>query len=680
MTRPEAPPPSTADDPAADLELMRAATLLPSDPAAVVRRASAILEQFPQNEAASLLLATACRRLGDPANAVTVLESLAQAHAESAAVQLELGRAYSAAGRHAQAIAACQRAVEIDARLADAWQVLAAQRFVAGDISGGDTAYAQYERYAAPRPELSDAVAAIADGRADLAVMLLQRRLDAAPEDVVAMRMLANAVNGQGDFVAAERYLLRCLQLAPGYAAARQDLATELARQQRHDEALPHVERLLTTDALNPSYIMLKADSLRFYGRVEEALTLVQQGIGSNPQNAHLRLYHGLQLRNAGDQSGAIAAFRQALAIEPGMGEAYQSLADLKTLRFSDADITAMQNQLERTPPTAPGRAELEFALGKALEDAGQYAQSFEHYARGNAIVRASISYRPEVLRGGLRRSRELYTPRFFAERAGWGSGRTDPIFIVGMPRSGSTLVEQILASHSQIEGTMELPELPAIARELMLRTDPYAEADYPRPVGELSREQVAAYAERYIERTALHRSLGTPRFVDKMGGNFDNIGLIQLLLPKATIIDVRRHPLGCCFSCFRQMFGRQQYFSYDQEELGRYYLDYCEMMAHIDVVLPGRVHRLYYEQLVADPENVVRRLLEHCGLPFEAGCLKFYENKRVVTTISSEQVRRPISSDAVDQWRHFEPWLGTLKQNLGDLIERYPTFPARTA
>ncbi len=660
---------------ATDLELMRASALLESDPVAVARRASAILEQSPNHPAAGLLLASACRRLGDAAHAANLLQSLIQEHGRSPTVQLELGRAYAAAGLHSEAIAALQQAVALDGRFASAWRELAEERFLVGDTRGGDCAYAKYLQIAEPPRELNDAAQAIAERRIDLATAILQRRLRAMPEDVVALKLLANAARMADDFVAAEQYLMQSLQLAPGYAPARSDLANELSSQQRHDEALPHIERLLDTDPSNPNFVTLKAQSLRFFGRTAEAITLLEKAIVDNPQHAGLNLYYGHQLRDIGNQAGAIQAYRQALRIQPGMGEAYRSLADLKTMRFSQADIEAMEKQLELSAPTQSSRADIEFALGKALEDSGQFARSFDHYARGNALIRATIVHSPEVMRGGLRRSKTLYTPQFFAERSDWGSERTDPIFIVGIPRSGSTLLEQILASHSQVEGTRELPEVPAIARELMLRGNPYAEATYPQPVAALDRAQVQAYASRYLERTALHRGLGKPRFVDKMLINFDHIGLIHLMLPRAIIIDARRHPLGCCFSCFKQMFGRSQFFSYDQEELGRYYKDYGEMMEHIDTVLPGRVHRVHYEELVTAPERVIRRLLDHCGLPFEQQCLRFYENRRVVTTISSEQVRRPISAEAVDQWRHFEPWLGALKAELGELIETYPAF-----
>lgn len=658
-----------------DLKLMRASVLLESDPAAAASSASAILKGHPDHEEARLLLATACRRMGDPATAQLQLEALIKLQPDSPALLLELGRVHATAGGSAQAIAALERAVTLDARLADGWRELATQRFQISDTAGGDAAYGRYLSLATLPFELKDAAVAIAEKRLDVADRLLQQRLQLQGDDVVALRMCASVASTRGDFLKAEQYLTRCLQIAPGYADARFDLASELRAQQRHKELLPHAERLLATEPGNTNYMSLKAQALRLYGRVPEAIAVMQKAISDNPGDAGLLLLYGHLLRESGEQAGAVDAYRRALTIQPAMGEGYWSLADLKTVRFTDADLTSMQQQLARSAPTGSSRVHLEFALGKALEDAGRFAESFEHYAQGNVLHRATIYFDAEVIRGGVQRSRALYSNEFFRQRSGWGSVRSDPIFVVGMPRSGSTLLEQILASHSMVEGTRELPDMPIIAREVVFGKNPESEPDYPNPVATLGKADCEAFANRYLQQTAGFRPLGKPRFVDKMLGNFGHIGLIHLMFPRATIIDARRSPLANCFSCFKQLFARGLTFTYDLQELGQYYRDYCELMDHMDTVLPGRVHRVHYEQLVADPEKVIRQLLNHCGLPFEAGCLRFYENRRVVNTVSSEQVRRPINSDAVDQWRNFEPWLGELKEALGDLVERYPRF-----
>ena len=462
-----------------------------------------------------------------------------------------------------------------------------------------------------------------------------------------------------GDFLETEKLLRRCLELAPGLAEARFALANELIAQQRHTEVLALVERLLRLDPAQSAYLSLKAQALRLEGRNAEAIALLQTAIAAEPENARLRLLFGHLLREVGEQALTLEAYRSALAIQPGMGEAYWSLGNLKTVRFDDADVAAMERQLARTPPSDASRTHLEFALGKAYEDLERYADSFEHYARGNALQRSKIYYNGDEVSAAMQRHKPLYTAAFFAEREGWGSERQDPIFIVGLPRAGSTLLEQILASHSQVEGTRELLNVPAIVLELMQQASTTGEARYPDPVAKLERGQIENYAAQYLQQTAAFRHSDRPRYIDKLPGNFAHLGLLHLMFPRATIIDARRHPIACCFSCYKQFFSRGQPFAYDLGELGQHYRDYHGLMEHFDTVLPGRVHRVYYEQLVADPEGEITRLLGHCDLPFEAGCLKFYENRRAVTTISSEQVRRPISSEAVDQWRHFEPWLG---------------------
>jgi tetratricopeptide (TPR) repeat protein len=656
-----------------DLDLMRASLLLDSDPAAAAARASAILAGSPGHPEASLLFAAACRKLGEPAAAAAALELLADARTDTPLMQLELGRAYAASGRSAEALTAFQRAVALDGDLADGWRDLAAMYFAAGNTQAGDMAYSKYRRLTPEPPDLSDAIAALADNRLAVAEAMLRRRLSQAPHDVVAVRMLADAAKRGGDHAEAERRLAECLDIAPGYAAARYDLAQLLFVQHRNSEVLPLVERLLATEPRNIDYLSLKAQVLRLIGRNDEAIALMEQAVADHPDENLAWLLRGHLLREVGQQERAIEMYRQALKIRPQSGRAYASLANLKTFRFTPEDLATMQEQAARGAIRGADRTHLEFALGKALEDEGQFAASFEHYARGNALQRAAIGHDADAMTADVQRAKAFYTSRFFAERSGWGSVRPDPIFIVGMPRSGSTLLEQILASHSQVEGTRELTEIPAIALELTTSSNRADPPKYPQSVGALGTQDFAALAERYLSRTHVHRPLGKPRFVDKLLGNFGHIGLIHLIFPNAAIIDSRRHPLGCGFSCYKQLFARELGFTYDLTELGRYYRDYAELMEHFAAVLPKRVHRVHYEQLVAEPEAEVRRLLDYCGLPFEQQCLHFYENRRVVQTISSEQVRQPIYSDAVDHWRHYEPWLGPLKDAVGDLLERYP-------
>jgi tetratricopeptide (TPR) repeat protein len=658
---------------------MRASLLLDSNPAAAARRASDILASSPGHTEANLLLAAACRKLGDPAAAARVLESLAQAHTDSPLMQFELGRAYAAAADGAGALAAFRRAVALDAGLADGWRELAAQLFAAGETRAGDAAYATYSRLAPDPPELSDAIVALADNRLEAAEAILLRRLAHAAHDVVALRMLADAATRREDYAQAERRLSECLALAPGYAAARFDLARVRYLQQRHTEVLPLLERLIESEPHNTDYLNLKAQALRLIGRSAEAIAIMEQVVADHPNEDRSWLLYGHLLREIGERARAIQMYRRALAVRPESGRAYWSLANLKTLRFDSADLAALHAALARSALRSNDRTHLEFALGKALEDEGQFAESFAHYARGNALHRASVGHDPDATTADVQRSQRLYSANFFSARSAWGSARADPIFVVGLPRCGSTLVEQLLASHSQVEGAGELTAIPAIALELMSRPHASGGPAYPEAVATLDRQETEALAAHYLSSTQGQRALGKPRFVDKMLGNFGHIGLIQLLFPKAAIIDVRRHPLACGFSCYKQLFVRGIDYSYDLHELGRYYRDYAELMAHFDAVLPGRVHRVYYEQLVAHPQVELQRLLDYCALPFERECLQFHENPRVVQTISSEQVRRPIYSESVDQWRHYEAWLGPLQEALGDLVERYPASPPAT-
>lgn len=647
--------------------------LLEADPAAAARQASRILAGAPGHAEANLLLAAACRRLGDAASAAQVLESLTQAHPDSAVLQLELGRSYAAGGRVREAIAALRRALENDAALADAWRELAAQCFLAGDLGEGDRAYQKYTELAPEPPELIDVRAALVDNRLDPADALLRRHLGKAPRDAAALYLIANVADKRKERTEAERWLKACLEAAPGHAQARHDLARLLYAQERIAEALPHIDRLIAAQPGNSDYLSLKALTIRQIGRIPEALALMEAVLTAAPHDASMWLIYGNLLREVGEQARAIEAYRRALAEQADFGEGYSALANLQTFRFDAADIEAMERQLAAKGTSAWNRTHLEFALGKAYEDLAEFETSFAHYARGNALHRATIEFDGSVPTAFVQRSRVVCTPQFFEARAQWGNERPDPIFIVGLPRSGSTLLEQILATHSQVEGTRELPDLPDMVMEMGARMKAASDAEYPTLVAALGRAEIEAMAARYLTQTATRRRLGLPRFVDKLLGNFSQVALIHLMFPRAAIIDARRHPLACGFSCYKQLFVRGLRFSFDLAEFGRYYRDYAELMEHIDAVLPNRVHRVFYEHLVDDPEREVRRLLDYCRLPFEADCLRFYQNPRVVQTMSSEQVRRPIYRHAVEQWRHYEPWLKPLRDALGDLVERYP-------
>ncbi|MDP9008003.1 MAG: sulfotransferase [Pseudomonadota bacterium] len=658
---------------AIDARLMRAATLLDTDPAAAAREAAEILKEHPGHAGATLLLGTARRSSGNP-EAAASFDELAAAQPNSAPIQFELGRTLAAQGRVAQALAALNRAVELEPNLAEAWRELSALHAALGDTLACDAAYARFTQLASPDQHLAEAHAALANHRLDAAEALLRQHLTQDSQDPAALRMLAEIAAEREDYVESERLYSLCLKIAPGYSRARFDFARTLHMQQKAQPMLPLLERLLILEPDNLQYRSLQASAFGLLGQNERSLKILESLLAEFPHNEKLRIHYGNALRTGGRSEDAIAAYRKGAELRPGYGEAWFCLSNLKTFRFVEQEIDMMRAQADRTDLGDEDRLQLEFALGKALEDAGEFGESFEHYARGNALRRSAVLYEPDANERFVQSLQTMYTADFFAARAGSGCREPDPIFIIGLPRSGSTLLEQILASHSQVEGTRELPDIQGFALELGIRELRGGAPQFPHAVERLTREELTALGQRYLDQTRPNRLRATPYFIDKMPSNFFHAGLIQLILPNARIIDARRSPLACCFANFKQHFQAGVWFSYSLEDIGRFYRSYIHLMRHYDSVLPGRVHRVHYESLVADLEGEVRRLLEYCGLPFEERCLRFHETQRVVQTASSEQVRRPLFADGLNQWRNFEPWLGELKQALGDVIQQSPT------
>jgi tetratricopeptide (TPR) repeat protein len=497
---------------------------------------------------------------------------------------------------------------------------------------------------------------------------LLRAHLRHHPRDVDAIRMLAGLAARIGRDEDACALLEHCLALAPDFDAARQQYARILYRADRSPEALAQLAILLDRDPRNPAYRHLKAIALVRTGDCADAVSLFEGLLAEYPGHGAAWTSLGHALKAMGEPARAIAAYRRCTELEPEYGDAWWGLANLKTFRFEEADVATMRAQLARDDLDPEDRSQLWFALGKALEDRGNYAPAFESYAQGNALRRARAPYSANANTARLRRAAEIYTEALFREREGQGCPAPDPIFIVGMPRAGSTLVEQILASHPLVEGTMELPDMPAIARALWVQAGGGGSggpASYHDVVARLDADSLRAMGEHYIARTRAQRRTDATFFVDKMPNNFAHAGLIRLALPNAKIVDVRRNPMACGFSVFKQSFAGGQDFSYDLADIGRYYRDYVEYMAHLDRVQPGRILRIAYEALVDDTEAQVRRLLDYCGLPFDAACLRFFENDRLVRTASSEQVRQPIHREGLEHWKHFEPWLGPLREAL---------------
>ncbi len=658
-----------------DVALAHAARLLERDPALAAEQASEILKAAPAHPAAVLILGVARRKGGDAAAAVEVLRPLIESHPRWAAAHYELGAALGEIGAGEQAVAALRRAVELNPEMPEAWRSLADHLAAMGDDSGADAARARSLKTSTRDPRLLAAGAALCENRIPEAEALLRRHLHEHPTDIAAIRMFAEVAARVGRYQDAENLLARCLELAPAFHGARHNYTVALIRQGKHEAALPQIERLLAAEPRNPNYRSLQAAVLAGIGEYACAIEVYESVLREYPKQGRIWLSHGHALKTAGRVAEGVGAYLHALQLEPRLGEVWWSLANLKTYRFGADHIAQMQAQLARTDLSAEDRFHFHFALGKALEDQAQYEQSFHHYREGNALRRSRVHYEPARIRQHVNGARKLFTGEFFASRAGAGADTTEPIFIVGLPRAGSTLIEQILASHSQVEGTMELPDIPALAQTVAERTGDEA-LHYPQALAALSRDDLRRIGEEYLARTRIQRKTDKPRFIDKLPNNFLHVGFIHLMLPNARIIDARRHPLGCCFSNFKQHFARGQTFTYDLAELGAYYRSYVELMAHFDAVLPGRVHRVLYERMVEDTGNEVRRLLEYCGLPFEEPCLRFYENERAVRTASSEQVRVPIYREGIEQWRHFDAWLEPLKSSLGTVLDAYPQVP----
>jgi tetratricopeptide (TPR) repeat protein len=664
---------------AIDVALTHARRLLETSPELAAEQAREILNVFPGHPQARLILGAANRCAGRAQTAIEILEPLAREQPNSAAVHLELGVARGEAGRGPEAIAAFRRAVQLQPRSADGWRLLADYLDAQADAQAADQARAHYLKAANQDPRLMEAAAALVENNLPVADARLRAHLRGRPTDVAALRMLAEVAGRLRLYQDAQGLLERCLELAPSFDGARHNYAVVLNRQAKPAAALPQVQRLLDKEPRNPGYLNLQAAILANLGDYADSIQVYETVLREHPRQPKVWMSYGHALRTAGRTGDSIAAYRRAIGMEPTLSEAYWSLANLKTFRFSDADLLAIRSALERTDLSSEDRLHFEFALGKAFEDEKSYAESFSHYAQGNAIRRQLHPYSAEENAQYVKRCKAQYTSEFFAARAGAGSPDRAPIFIVGLPRAGSTLLEQILASHSQVEGTVELPDIPQLVRELAgreVREGELQEAPFFNAVAALDAAQLRRLGERYLESTRVHRKTAAPFFVDKMPNNCLYVGFIHLILPNAKVIDARRHPLGCCLSGFKQHFARGQSFSYDLGDIGRYYRDYVELMAHVDAVLPGRVHRVFYESMVENTETEVRRLLDYCGLPFEEQCLRFYESDRAVRTPSSEQVRQPIFRDAMDHWRHYEEWLGPLKQALGPILESYPVVP----
>jgi tetratricopeptide (TPR) repeat protein len=669
--------PAESVSPAIEVELNRIRELSKSTRhTEALAAAIELVAAAPHNRDARYLVAANQRCLNRINDALTALRRLEEEHPRFSLLYQERGYCYVSLKDAPMAIAAFARAVNLNPALAASWTMLERLYSMMGDEKSRAAAAEQLRALNLVPPAVVQAASLFSDGDLAGAETILRASLREDGNNAEALRLLGRIEHQGGVLDEAERLLEAALKLSPDYRAARLDYVRVLLERQKYREARDEASGLLRVDPGDTDCLSMRAAACAGLGQHEEAIEQYRVLLSGAPDSAELHLAYGHSLKSAARWEEAIKTYRAAASLRPGFGDAWWSLANLKAYRFSEDEIAAMRAEETAAQVHAVDRTHLCFALGKAYEDRGEYAESWQFYARGNALRRTESRYHPEFTEANTRKQIEVCTAQFFAERTGFGVQDEDPIFILGLPRSGSTLIEQILASHSAVEGTQELPDIPRIVLELDRRRIDCGDAHgsdltYPAVLGELECEEFRALGERYLGDTRAFRG-DKPFFIDKMPNNFRHIALIHLMLPNARIIDVRREPMACCFSNLKQLFASGQEFTYGVEDIARYYRTYLELMKHWDEVLPGRILRVVYEDVVDDLEANVRRMLKFCGLEFERGCVEFYKTERNVATPSSEQVRQPIFREGLFQWRNYEPWLSPLEAALGDALIRY--------
>ena len=667
-TPPQGPAPTTGPA-GAGIEGARAA-LAHGDHAGALSGAAAVLAQDAGHRDALLIAASARRHMQDTEGALAMLARLSALYPQFSLMLQERGLCHVARRDAPAAIADLLATVTINPALPHAWKMLEGLWRMTGDAANAALAAEHAATLRTLPPEVIHATSLFADGDLDAAEALIRPFLLTRGDHPEAMRLLAKIGLAHDVLDDAELLYAGVLTLAPDHHAARGEYVETLLKRHRYAAAREALAPLLESAAAHAGHRQQAATIAVGLGEHDAAIAIYRALLAETPAEdtvraADINLWLGHALKTVGAVPDAIAAYREATRLRPDFGDAWWSLANLKTFRFTEADIAAM----EVAPASGADRVALDFALGKALEDRGHADAAWARYAAGNAGQRAASRYRPEIIETNTRLQQPVCTPAFFAARADWGAPDPTPIFVLGLPRAGSTLIEQILASHPAVEGTQELAEIHRIAGDLQGRDHDEANPRYPGALADLTRDEVRALGERYLAETAPHRALGRPFFIDKMPNNFRHIGLIRLILPNAKIIDARRNPMDCCFSNLKQLFAQGQEFTYSAEDIARYYRTYLDLMRHWDAVLPGHVLRVTNEDVIDDLEGQVRRLLAHCGLSFDPACLDFHRNARAVRTPSSEQVRRPVNRDGQGAWRAFAAHLGPLEAALGDAL-----------
>lgn len=631
-----------------------------------------VLADEPDNHDMLYLQAVAQRYLGQPKLALSTLTRLKEKNPGYARAFQEEGHNLKQLREFKKASLAYQRAVDLNHGLLASWRELVGLYRQLENPAALQMCKAEYERLSSLPTELISVTSLIHEGKLFQAEQLCRYFLKKNPHHIEAMRLLA--LLGMKLFIYddAEFLLESCVEFAPDYWLARYDYVNVLHKRQKFEQALEQATILRDAYPNNYAFQLSFANENVAVGNFSAALEIYDKVIDNNPRLEQPFLARGHAHKTIGELDLAIRSYRAAYRVRADFGDAYWSLANLKTYRFEDTEVSRMLEQLELPTTALTDRFHLCFALGSAYESREDYARSFKFYEQGNSLKKQNIRYEPGRLDAAMKRQAEFCTSALFEEKSGQGGDQHDPIFIIGLPRAGSTLLEQILASHSQIDGTMELPNIIAMAHRLNGRKFISEEACYPKNLADLSGEKLRDLADQYIDETRFHRK-GAAYFVDKMPNNFMHIGLIHLILPNAKIIDARRHPMACCFSGFKQLFADGQEFTYGQQEIAAYYKAYVELMAHWDRVLPGTVLRVNYEHLVADLHGQIHKILDYLGLPFEESCLNYHQTDRSIRTPSSEQVRQPIYQSGLEHWRHYEPYLDVLQNSLATEISNYP-------
>ncbi|MAV50620.1 MAG: hypothetical protein CME93_06630 [Hyphomonadaceae bacterium] len=627
---------------------------------------SNLLETAREQQDVVYMSAVCARYLGKYSDAENTLGKLKQLAPEFGRAYQEEGYLMKASDRPDDAIAAFQLATRYNPALIAAWKTLSDLYKTKGRNADAHQAQAQADRMQTLPPPLLAVMNHIHEGRILRAEEIARAFLQKHPRHIEGMRLLADIGSRLSVHEDAEFLLATAIELAPDNIQLRIDYIQVLRKRQKFALALEQAETLLERDPESPVFQSLFAIESMQAGNYEAALNSFDNVLKKLPDDPATLTSRGHALKTCGRSNDAVASYQKALAADPKHGDAWYALANLKTHHFSDADIKSMQATQSNEQLPLMSRIHIAFALGKAFEDAGAYDQAFENYARGNQLKKSQTRYTSSQMTAELDAQKQYCTRELFASNAGHGHAAADPIFIVGLPRAGSTLLEQILSSHSQVDGTLELPNILSLAHRLLGRNLQSDKHRYPRILGELDPQQLDDLGRNYIDGTMIHRQ-GAAFFTDKMPNNFRHIGLIHLILPNAKIIDARRNPMDCCWSGFKQLFAEGQEFSYGLEDIGTYYRNYVDMMAHWHAVLPeNRILHVQHEDVLDDLEGEVRRILDYCGLPFEENCLNFHENKRAVRTASSEQVRRPVNKSGLEQWRPFEANLQPLIDALG--------------